>query len=383
MIGQHVIVGVHGTHVSDELKALISEFHIGGICFFQPPKSKEPTVEDPADICNRTYDFFRAATELNRQAAKGEHGPLFISIDQEGGRVQRLRAPFTVFPPMAAVGAYYERTHDTQLIKNMATLLALEMKFIGVNWIFAPVADVLTNPGCQVIGDRAFHHDPEIVSACLKAVIEAFEANHILSCAKHFPGHGDVTIDSHHALPVVSHDNDRLDRIELIPFRSAIAARVPAIMVGHLVVEAWDRQKPATLSRAVIGDHLIQNLQFDGLVVTDDLIMKAIQVPVAQAAVQAYEAGAHILLICHEPEKQIDAIETLIRHVEADIETRSKAIERSYKKIVTCKKQIDLKSFDLTATLKPRARFESLRKLQTDHKAAHLLDSLLNPGALA
>ena len=246
-------------------------------------------------------------------------GPLppWVAVDQEGGRVARFKRPFTEWPPMATLG----RSGDVALAKRFASALAAELLAAGITLDFAPVLDVFTNPRNTVIGDRALAQRAEDAAALGAAIIETLQHAGLASCGKHFPGHGDTLADSHHDLPLVEHDPDRLREVEFVPFRSAIAAGAASIMTGHVLVPALDERHPATLSRAIVQGLLRDELGFGGVVFTDDMEMKAIaaRIPVPDACVMAIAAGCDAVLVCSgNHDLQAATIEALIRAVEEE-----------------------------------------------------------------
>jgi beta-glucosidase len=237
--------------------------------------------------------------------------PLLIAADIEEGVGQRF-AGATWFPPPMALGAIAQ--HDLERAKDyarqMGAATAQEALAIGINWILAPVVDVNNNPHNPVINVRAFGDTPEIVSELARAFIDGTRTHPVLTTAKHFPGHGDTATDSHLELPVVPHSAERLAAVELLPFQSAIASGVDAVMSAHLAIPAWDEERPATLSSQVLTKRLRGDLGFEGLVVTDALIMGAIanRYGADEAPVLAVEAGADIILMPMHPEGAIRAV---------------------------------------------------------------------------
>ncbi len=169
-----------------------------------------------------------------------------MSVDQEGGRVARLKAPFTEWPPMATLG----RSGDVKLAERFARALAAELKAVGITLDYAPVLDIHTNPKNPVIGDRALAEKADEVARLGSAIVRALQAEGIAACGKHFPGHGDTSTDSHFELPLVEHPPDRIRRVEFVPFKAAIEAGVATIMTAHVLVPALDEERPASLSRA-------------------------------------------------------------------------------------------------------------------------------------
>jgi beta-N-acetylhexosaminidase len=298
-IGQLLIGSFPGTTIPAELRSLAREFGLGGVILFAR------NIEEPAQVAELARDLQSLSGEL----------PLWVSVDQEGGRVARLRAPFTEWPPMATLG----RSGDEGLASRFAAALAAEMTAVGITLDYAPVLDIHTNAQNPVIGDRALAQDAETVGRLGVAIIRGLQENGIAACGKHFPGHGDTSVDSHVALPVVEHSPDRIRRVECVPFREAINANVAFIMTAHVLVPSFDEENPATLSRAIVHGLLRQELGYDGVILSDDLEMKAVAAihTVPDASVQAIGAGCDGVLICAgNIEIQAAALEALIHAVE-------------------------------------------------------------------
>ena len=299
-VGELVNVGFAGPSVPPELRALAREFDLGGVILFTR------NIEAPEQVAELTYDV---------QALAGEW-PLWVSIDQEGGHVARLHAPFTEWPPMITLG----RSGDERLAWRFAEALAAELTAVGISLNFAPVLDVHTNSTNPVIGNRALSVCAEQVARLGSVIIRALQANGVAACGKHFPGHGDTGTDSHVELPVIEHSPDRLHAVELVPFRAAIESAVASMMTAHVLIPSFDPDQPATLARAVVHDLLRTNLGYEGLVVTDDLEMRAIcsRYTVEDAAVRALLAGCDLLLLCGDnQDRQVAVLESLIHAVEA------------------------------------------------------------------
>ena len=237
--------------------------------------------------------------------------PLLIAADIEEGIGQRFPGG-TWFPPPMALSAIYEQDplQAQQYANQMGKVTAQEALAVGINWLLAPVVDVNNNPDNPVINIRAFGDRPEVVSALTAAFIKGAKTTSILTTAKHFPGHGDTATDSHLDLPSLAHSNARLEAVELSPFKSAIACDVDSVMTAHLLIPAWDKQKPVTLSPEIISEKLRKQLGFAGLVVTDALIMGGITKYASpeEVAVMAVEAGNDILLMPDNPEVAIASI---------------------------------------------------------------------------
>lgn len=296
-----MLAGFKGETIPVELRALAREFDLGGIVLFAR------NVVEPAQVA----ELAREARELSRTA------PVWVAVDQEGGRVQRIKAPLTVWPPPATLG----RADDLALTARFGRALSRELRAMGITFNFAPVLDVLTRRDNPAIGDRALSDSPDTVARHGVALIQAIQAEGMPACAKHFPGHGDASVDSHEDLPVVDLPPDRLEHVEWVPFREAIAAGVDAVMSCHILVPSLDQQQPATLSRAVVGDRLRGQLGFGGLVFTDDMDMKAISLRFApgEAAVRAVAAGCDAVLQCGgDLDRVAAALEGLVRAFEDD-----------------------------------------------------------------
>lgn len=280
LAGQVLVAGFAGTDAPDELLRPSARGELAGVILF---KRNLGTMHQIASLIARIAE------------SAPEHTPLLVAVDQEGGRVARLGAPVLKLPPMRALA----KLGEPALTERAAKLLGRQLRALGFTMDFAPVLDVDTNPANPVIGDRSFGATPEQVIEQAYAFARGLEAGGLLACGKHFPGHGDTDLDSHLALPRLAHDRERLDRVELPPFKVA-KGRLPAIMTAHVVFEALKRGTPATLAREVITDLLRGELGYDGVIISDDLEMKAIadHYGVEQAACLAIEAGCDTLLVC-------------------------------------------------------------------------------------
>jgi beta-N-acetylhexosaminidase len=280
-VGQVFMLGFEGTTLTAGNRALIHDLHLGGVTLF-------------ARNIDNAQQLARLDAELQTIA---DPVPLFVSVDQEGGLVVRVTDGATIFPGNMALGA----TGDPALARRTAQAQAAELLAMGVNMNLAPVVDVNTNPLNPVIGVRAFGSDPAAVSQFATAAVDGLQTAGVSAVAKHFPGHGDTAVDSHLDLPVVPHPLQRLDSIEFEPFRAAIQAGVEGIMTAHVYLPSVEPEpdRPATLSRAVLSGLLRERLGYTGLILTDALDMGAIKRdrPAAAAAVEAFQAGADLLLV--------------------------------------------------------------------------------------
>jgi len=301
-VGQLAIVGFNGHDVPAEIRSLSAEFDLGGVIFFAR------NVESPDQVADLSRQSQALATEI----------PLWVSVDQEGGRVARLKRPFTEWPPMITLGRAGAPESD-RLAERFATALAAELHAVGISLDYTPVLDIHTNPANPVIGDRALAVRAEDVARLGTIIIRTLQGAGIAACGKHFPGHGDTATDSHHELPLLEHPPDRLDAVELVPFKAAIAAGVASIMTAHILIPALDEEWPATLSSSIVDGLLKRTLGYDGLVLSDDLEMKAIsgRYGHSEATVRAIEAGCDAVLMCApKPEEQMAALEAIIYAVE-------------------------------------------------------------------
>jgi beta-N-acetylhexosaminidase len=296
-VGQIFMLGFHGTEVSKDLRTLCQHYHPGGMVLFSR------NLQEPAQAAHLVNALQRLVPAM----------PLFIAIDQEGGRIARLPKGFTVFPGQAALG----RAGTVELAYSFAEVTAHELRTIGVNMNLTPVLDINSNPENPIIGDRAFGAEPLQVETLGLAVIAGHQDNGVLACGKHFPGHGDTSVDSHKELPIVSHSLERLREIELRPFVHCFRNGLAAVMSAHVKYPALDPDFPATLSPAIMTDLLRTQLHFKGLALTDDLEMHAIAAhyEIGEAAVRSLQAGADILLICKDQEQQVAAMDTVYQAV--------------------------------------------------------------------
>jgi beta-N-acetylhexosaminidase len=307
-----VIAGIKGHVASPEELELVKR-GIGGVVLFAR------NVDHPAQVA-----------ALAKQLKAAAPGPLLISIDQEGGRVQRLRPPhWTALPSMRRVGELSQHQFHAgphaktphpqlaytgpQIAAELGRIMARELSACGIDQNYAPVVDVDTNPKNPVIGDRSFGRDERLVAQLGIALATAMEKAGVASCAKHFPGHGDTSQDSHHTLPRLAHDLARLWECELVPFIAAARAGLASIMTAHVVFEGWD-DLAATLSPHAMT-LLRKEIGYSGCIISDDLEMAAIarEVGVLDGAGLAVQAGCDAVLVCHTLSLQHEVIDTLAR----------------------------------------------------------------------
>ncbi len=302
-IGQYLIGSMPGTTIPVELRSLAREFDLGGVILFSR------NIEAPEQVA----ELSAASEELGRSS------PAWVSVDHEGGRVARLKDPFTKWPPMATLGRAGKASKA--LAERFAKALADELLAVGITLDYAPVLDIHTNPKNPVIGDRALAERAEDVARLGRVIIRTLQGAGLAACGKHFPGHGDTSTDSHFELPLVEHPPDRLRAIEFEPFRAALEEQVAFIMTAHVLVPSLDDTRPATLSPDIVQRLLRDELKFGGVILSDDLEMKAVSAKydVPDAAVDAIRAGCDGLLICSgDVDLQGRTLEALVRAVESD-----------------------------------------------------------------
>lgn len=314
-IGQMLLVGIEGTVLDDTAKKMIAEDKIGGIILYK----------------NNIVDLKGMVSLINsmKKSNSGNPAPLFMSVDQEGGKVSRMPAEFATMPSNGSVGA----KNDAATAEMMGKLLAREVLLTGFNMNFAPVLDINSNPDNPVIGDRSFGNTSSKVMTMGIAEMKGIESEGIIPVVKHFPGHGDTSVDSHLDLPVVNKTASQLAELEWLPFQAAIKEGTDAVMVAHILFPKLDPDKPASLSRIIIGDQLRGEMGYQGLVITDDLTMGAIikNYDLATAAVDTVKAGSDILLIAHEYSNEKLVLDTLLSNVKSGKLQESRIDESVYR----------------------------------------------------
>ena len=315
------MIGFEETEVTPDLRAWMEDFRPGGVILFSR------NLVNPEQIAKLTNDLQALADNI----------PLLIAIDQEGGRVSRLPSEFTIFPPAATVA----QSGSTELAYQAAAVTAIELRSVGINMNMAPVLDIHTNPANPIIGNRAFGTEPERVCLMGAATIAGLQDHRVLACGKHFPGHGDTSTDSHLELPTVHASRLRLEETELQPFRYAINHGLQAMMTAHVHYPALDPTYPATLSPTILSGLLRQDLGFSGVIVSDDLEMRAIldHATIGDAAIRSLQAGADLLLICKSRALATETFQALHRavtsqqldttHIQASL-TRIHAVKQQF-----------------------------------------------------
>lgn len=276
-----VMLGFEEAEATKPIIRLIKEKKIAGVILFKRNCETFSGVEKLCKTLHSTADY-----------------PLLIGIDEEGGRVTRLPHPFKSLPSMREIAKSYTPEETAEIAYEQGEALIK----LGINLNFAPVMDVDTNPQNPIIGDRSFSSDPGVVSTYGCAYIAGLQSAGVAACAKHFPGHGDTDLDSHTALPIVRHSVERLNSAELPPFSAAIESNVASIMTAHIICEALDSEFPATMSEKIVRNVLREQLGFEGVVFTDDLLMSAVKdnYDWLDVVSRSVSAGCDILLICKQ-----------------------------------------------------------------------------------
>lgn len=278
-LGELFIMGFNGTELADDTSAFISQARIGGIILFTP------NYENPAQV----------TTLINQvQECRGGDLPLWITVDHEGGKVQRFKTGFTRLPEADTIA----KKDSPKLLFELSEMVAAELKAVGINVNFAPVADINSNPMNPVIGNRAYGNDEDTVSKMVSAFVRGHLHQGVQPCVKHFPGHGDTTVDSHFALPKVTDSLDSLREREFKPFVKAFKSGCRWVMTAHLMNSNLDPDFPATLSKKTLTALLRDEMRYTGLIISDDLEMKAIadHYGPEEAPRLAIEAGCDLLI---------------------------------------------------------------------------------------
>jgi len=324
-IGQMVIAGFDGTETSENVKNLVEKYKIGGLILFKK------NIKTPGQLLS----LINSIKMLNQNNKL----PLFFSVDEEGGSLTRMPDDLKKLPTNEKVGLI----NNEDFSYNIGSIIAQEVKCFGFNLDFAPVLDINSNPKNPVIGIRSFGPDKNLVSKLGVATMKGIQSQNIIPVVKHFPGHGDTSVDSHFALPVVNHDLERLKNFELVPFENAIENDADAVMVAHILLKKIDPNFPSSLSKAVITDLLRYDLRFNGVVITDDMTMDAIlkNYNLGDAAVTSVNAGADIILVCHGYERQIEVLNSLKKAVE-DGKLTEDRIDESLYRILKLKQKYNL-----------------------------------------
>lgn len=301
-IGQLLMVGFDGHEINKQTRDFFEKNHIGGFILFE-----------------RNYKDLTQLISLTAELHGLSKGPIpLIAVDQEGGRVIRFREPFTQFPSASVIGKLISQDKNSVKISyEIGKIIGSELSACGLNMNLAPVLDLYTNPKNKVIGDRSFGMDTILVSQIGLSIVAGLQDQHVIACAKHFPGHGDTDDDSHNVLPVFKHDIKRLMNTEIKPFAHCIKNGVLSIMTAHVLYKKIDNKYPASISEIIIGKILRKTLRFTGIVVTDDLGMGAIRknFSIEESAILSIKAGADVIMVCNDLDIQKRVYEKLFNGV--------------------------------------------------------------------
>ncbi|WP_188455999.1 beta-N-acetylhexosaminidase [Virgibacillus oceani] len=324
-IGQLIFAGISGEAMGAETKSLINTYKVGGIIFY-----KENLVNPKQTV--KLLNQIKTTNENNDL-------PLLLGIDQEGGQISRLPGDLMEIPANERIG----ELNNAQYSYEIGSLLGEQLRAFGFNLDFAPVLDVNSNPDNPVIGDRSFGSNPEIVGKLGTQTMKGIQSQHIISVVKHFPGHGDTSVDSHLQLPRVNKSIPELKSLELKPFEHAINNGADVVMIAHILLPKIDSENPATMSKRVITDMLRKQLDFNGVVITDDMTMKAItdNFDIARASVESIKAGSDIILVAHDYNKVVAVFEAIKSAVKSG-ELTEERIDESVSRIIALKRNYEL-----------------------------------------
>lgn len=323
-IGQLMLIGLEGTAVNSDTEAMLNNKIGGFILYKNNIKSAEQawTLLNDLKHRNQAYEI-----------------PLWLGVDQEGGKVSRMPEDFIKIPSPNIVGS----KENPDYAYRTGQAIGLEVSSLGFNFDFAPVLDINSNPKNPVIGNRAYGTTPEQAARYALEAMKGIQSEQVATSVKHFPGHGDTTVDSHRDLPVIQKSKSELESFETKPFVEAIAENADSIMVGHLLIPAIDEEFPASLSEKIVTDWLRSELDYDGVIITDDMTMGGITKhrDIAEAALQSILAGTDIVLIGHDPKLQLKVWDRLNQAAADGILTEER-INESVERILTLKQKYEL-----------------------------------------
>ena len=337
-VSQLLVAGIEGTQLGQDAVQAVQDYQVGGVILFGR------NVESAGQLAELTNGL----KDLN-----GDYTPLFLCVDQEGGRVDRMPPEVDDLPPALDFGAIADAGARMDACFALGQTLAAQCAAFGFNMDFAPSMDIWSNPENTVIGDRAFGTDAATVTGAANEAALGILSGGVIPVAKHFPGHGDTAVDSHYGLPVVDKTLEELEERELVPFRQAIDttcvygtygdAAIPAVMVAHILMTQLDPDWPASLSHKVVTGLLREELGFDGVVCTDDLTMGAVSntYGMGEAAVLAVEAGCDLLLVCHGADNLTAARDALLEAADSG-RLSPERLDESVKRILSLKAEYGL-----------------------------------------
>lgn len=348
-IGQLVLVGMEGYEVNSNIRELIHNYYVGGIIVYKK------NIQNS----NQLVSLINSLKTSNSQ----NKIPLFISVDEEGGAVSRLPDEIKKLPTARSIG----RTGNSDLALEVGKTLGETVKALGYNMNFAPVLDIDSNPLNPVIGNRSFGETVGLVSDMGIGVLKGIKEEGVIPVVKHFPGHGDTSVDSHIGLPVIDHDIERIRSFEMVPFKNAIDQGADVVMVAHILMAEIDSKYPSSMSHIMISDLLRKELGFSGVVITDDMTMGAIEknYNLEDATIQAIKAGADIVLVGHGFEKAVAVINAIKESVENQ-NISMERIDESVYRILKLKQEYELEDLPV----------EVLDIEGINEKIIHLIDKI-------
>lgn len=325
-IGQLFIVGMEGTSVSEQTRTLVNEYHIGGMIAYGK------NIENAAQT-------LALLNEL-KQANESNPVPLFLTIDQEGGSVSRLPNEIATFPASAEIG----RMNDEQFAFQIGQLLGEAAAAFGFNMNYAPVLDINSNPQNPVIGERSYGADADLVTKMGVQTMLGMQSKQMIPVVKHFPGHGDTSVDSHFQLPVVHKNLNELRQFELIPFIEALSNGADAVMVAHILMSNIDSEFPASMSEIIMTKLLREEIGFNGVIMTDDMTMGGIteNYDIAEAVVQSLSAGSDIVMVAHGFDHAVRAYDAVKQAVETG-KISEASVDEKVRRIISLKQKYQLK----------------------------------------
>jgi beta-N-acetylhexosaminidase len=325
-VGQMLMVGIDGATVSTESASFIQKEHIGGAII------NGYNVISPTQLLHLNNQF----KEINAQANKS---PIFLSVDEEGGKVSRMPPGILNLPNSKDIGD----KNDVNIASKVGLAIGERVKAFGFNMTMSPVMDINSNPNNPIIGVRSFGNNADVVTRMGIAEMQSIQKENIIPVVKHFPGHGDTDVDSHKGLPIVYNDINRLNALELVPFKKAIQQNADMTMVAHILIPKLDPLYPSSLSKIAVTDLLRKKLHFNGVIITDDLTMGAIlqNYDIGDAAVKAIQAGNDIALVCHGLDNQMKAKNAILAAAK-DGNISEQQINESVYRILKLKKKYHL-----------------------------------------
>lgn len=320
-IGQMILAGITGTTMDTNTRNLITQYNVGGIIFYK----------------NNLVNPWQAVQLVNQiKAVNATNLPLLLSVDEEGGRITRLPGGLVNLPSNQQIGV----VNNQKFSYKVGAILGEELKSFGLNMDFAPVLDINSNPNNPVIGDRSFGDNAKLVSRLGIQTMKGIQSQNIIATIKHFPGHGDTSVDSHLELPIVNKSLKELKELELIPFERAIKKGADVVMVAHILLPQLDPQNPASMSKTVMSDILRNQLDFEGVIITDDMTMRAItdHFDIGRAAVESVKSGSDIILVGHHYKNVVETISSLKSAVQKG-EISEQRINESVARIIALKRK--------------------------------------------